>query len=530
MLIATLVAHACGYAFGVSNQTTYFLSALQRAHPELLHRDWLVSSTTPYHTVFSALAAYGFRADDGGTVAFGIAHVAIMVAVVCGVFLVVGGATRRSALPVLVLVVGWLAVNGERSIAGSYLWSSYLQPSLLGAAGWMIALGLFVRGRSLGAGIALAIGGVFHVNFLIVGIATFALAQLAVDRRLKPLLLLLAPQLVAALVVAPEIFANLGARDPEHALWVLVQFHAPGHYKPSRILRALPYFVRWIALAAVIAPVVLRSAARDALHRLLVWSLIAAGLCVAVALMTLIPPCLPLTRLYVSRLAPFALVAAQIVIAIAMASDRSAWRELPAWRRAIAAALAIWICVQAPFWIPAEAAWVSWLALATVAITALVPAPRWLLAVTAVATLAAPLVYRRHVILRDVETRPDDHDALYAWARTSPVDAVFLTPPDLLSFRLLGRRAIYVDFKSPPLAPDGLVAWHERLCRVTGAAPTQKVPDHRERWLAASGEELLSRARSLGVDYLVLDRSAEHDRIAAPPVYRNDHFAVFIAR
>jgi hypothetical protein len=539
--VAAFVAHACGYSFGIANQATYFLQPLHRAHPELLRHDWLVTSTAEYHSVFSFLAGLLFRVDDSGATAFGIVHFAVMVTLVCGVFLVVRGATTRAALASFVLVVGWLTVNGERSVAGSYLWSCYLQPSLVASAGWLVALALHVRGRPLATGLALATSGVFHANFLLLGIGMFGLAELVADRdrRARRLSLLLAPQLVALAVIAPEIFAHTGSSDPERALWVLVQFHAPVHYKPSWIVRTLPSLVRWIALAIVVAPVALELGDRAAVRRLVWWSAIAGTLCALGAVIMMLPPLLPLTRLYVWRLAPFAMVAAQIVIALAVAAtiaNPRCWREQPRWRRIAAVVLVVWIAARLPFLLPAPADWSVWLTIAAIAVAWIVT-PRWrsvVLATLALATLAAPLWYRRGDLLAPktgITTDGTDTDALYTWARTSsPVDAEFMTPPDLYRFRLVARRAVYADFKSPPLAPDGLIEWHARLRQMTGALPAEKVPAHRKHWKDATGDELFGRAKQLGTDFLVLDRSATHDRIAAQPVYTNAAYAVFAVR
>ena len=539
--VAALVAHTCGYAFGVANQTTYFLQPLHRAHPELRTQDWLVTSTAEYHSVFSVVGGWLFRLDDTGATAFGIVHFILMIVLVCGVFLVVRNTTTRATLSIFVLVVGWLAVNGERSVAGTYLFSGYLQPSLIGSAGWLFALAMHVQRRPLAAGIALAIGGLFHANFLVLGIGMFALAELIADRQQLPrrLALLLGPQLVALAVLAPEIFAHASSSDPDQALWVLVQFHAPTHYKPSWIARTLPSLVRWAALAVVVAPVALAYGEREAVRRLLWWSVIATAICTIGALIMMLPPLLPLTRLFVWRLAPFAILAAQIVIAIAVAAtitNPQCWREQPIWRRALAVVLVVWIVARAPFTTPAPADWVLLVTLVALALAWVVPS-RWrslLLTAAAATTLAALPWYARSELVHPrtgVASEGVESDGLYTWARTSsPVDAVFMTPPVLMRFRLIARRAIYVDFKSPPLTPDGLVEWHARLCRMTGAPPTDKVPTHRKYWLEATGDTLLARAKQLGVDFLVLDRSPAHDQIAVQPVYSNAAFAVYATR
>jgi hypothetical protein len=538
--VSAVVAHACGYGFAVANQTTYFLQALHRAHPELWRNDWLVTSTSEYHSLFGIFGGLMFRLDDSGATVFAITHVVLMIALLCGVFLIVRGTTTRAALVIFILVVGWLAVNGEHSIAGSYLWSAYLQPSLIGSVGWVIALAMHVRGRPLATGLALAIGGVFHVNYLVLGIGVFGLAELlaARDGRVKRLALLLLPQLVALACVAPELLANGGGSDPDHALWVLVQFHAPLHYKPSWIVRTLPSLVRWIALAIVVVPLASEYGQRPAVRRLMWWSAIAAAICALGAVVMMVPALLPLTRLYVWRLAPFSIAAAQIVIAIAVAAtiaNPRAWQAQPLWRRIAAVGLLVWIAASAPFTSPAAADGSLWITVAAIAIA--IVAARWrpvVLVGAALATLALPLWYRRDELLHpdaSIDSDGADTDALYAWARTSTsVDAVFLTPPDLYRFRLVARRAVYADFKSPPLAPDALIEWHARLCRMNGVLPTDKVPTHRQHWLDAPGDELLVRAQQLGVDYLVLDHTPAHDHIAAHPVFANAAFTVYAVR
>ena len=130
--IGALIAHTCGYRFAVANQLTYFVDPLHRAHPELFHTDWLVTSTDAYHRVFSMCAAWLYRLDDSCLTSAAVTHVVLMIAHVVALYAIVTAVTDRYRLTVFAIVIGWIALAGERSVAGSYLWASYLQPSTVG--------------------------------------------------------------------------------------------------------------------------------------------------------------------------------------------------------------------------------------------------------------------------------------------------------------------------------------------------------------------------------------------------------------
>jgi len=536
VVAAASIAHSCGYLFGVSNQLTYFIEPLHRAHPELFRHDWLVTSTTPYHSVFAAAASYLFRWDDSGVIGCAIAHAIVMTAVVTSVFIIVVGATPRHALAVFVIVAAWLTINGDRSMAGSYLWSGYLQPSLIATLGWVLALGAYIRGRPLATGLALAVAGVFHVNFLLLGIGVFTLAELVAERRARRLAWLLAPQMIALIVLAPQLFASAGGHDSQLALWILTKFHAPVHYNPWAVRHGLTILVRWVALAIVVAPVAIEYGRGDAIRRLVTWCTIAGAICTLAIPLLWIRPLLPLTRLYVWRIAPFAQLAAMIVIALAAVAtidDPSRWRSQRAWRCWLAAALTAWIVWKAP----ADVASKGGSAIPIVAVgvvIAMLAAPRWRRAlpiVVALVCLAVALGGRWSTIAHpraEVASAGPETDALYAWARTStPVDARFMTPPDLGGFRLLARRAIIADFKSPPLLPDEIVEWYRRLCRVVGDPDLRDVPQTNLRWGESTGSQLLARAIALDAQYLVLDRTREQADLPRAPVYANAGYVVY---
>jgi hypothetical protein len=528
VVIGFLIAHSCGYLFGVKNQLTYFIAPLARIHPELYRNDWFASTTT-YHRWFSISASWLFRVDDTGALGCAIAHVALMTALLAGVFATVTGVTKRSAFAVFAIVGAWLTINGDRSVAGSYLWSGYLQPSLLATVGWVVALAAYVRGRAGVTGVALAAGGLFHANFLVLGIGMFALAELVATggRPARRLIWLLVPQLVVLAVLAPDLWTSSRGADPDLALWILERFHAPGHYDPYAVAHTLVYLVRWVLLALVVAPL----AESEAAGRLVSWCWIAAAICVVAVPVLMVPALAGLTRLYVWRLAPFAQLAAMIVIAIAVIAtieDPTRWREQPRSRRYAAVALAGWVVGSAAYEVGAVGGWAPAACVGGIVLAIVVPnASRWLPMLVAVASLAIVLYPRWDAVAHPriaVAAASFETDDLYEWARTTtPVDAVFLTPPSLSGFRLLARRAIVVDLKSPPLVPDELVEWYRRLCRVVDEPDLRDAAETDRLWRAASKAVLLARAKELGADYLVLDRRAE----TTDTVYASSKFAVY---
>ena len=124
-----------------------------------------------------------------------------------------------------------------------------------------------------------------------------------------------------------------------------------------------------------------------------------------------------------------------------------------------------------------------------------------------------------------VSAGSDGERALYRWARdATPTDALFVTPPKLSRFRLLARRAIIADTKSPPLHPDALVGWYRRLCALVEQkdAPTHETIE--QLWYGLSPDQLERIARGFGADYIVV---GPWTLLPGAVVYENDEFAVY---
>ena len=127
----------------------------------------------------------------------------------------------------------------------------------------------------------------------------------------------------------------------------------------------------------------------------------------------------------------------------------------------------------------------------------------------------------RSLLLRDGGAKQDD---LYTWMREkTEKDAIFLTPPDVDTFRFYGQRAIVVDWKSTPMVPSELVEWLRRLSDVSGR------PVESKRDLRGYGEldrEQIERLKAkYNLDYAVVRRGAERS-LGFDTVFKNHRYAV----
>lgn len=513
--LAVLLTLAFTVQFGAVNQATYLLDPLHRALPELFHRDWFVHDTPSYQPAFGWLVQWLFRLDPEGPIAIVTAHIAIAIATFLALtWLVTALAPAWQAIAIVLVAAVTLGI----SMGGSYLLAGYFQPSSLATLGWLIAMAALVRRRYLLAGLALAIGGIVHVNFLVLGVGLFTLAALAARATWRELAMLVAPQLVVLACFAPLL---VGATGPSKlALHILVDFHAPVHYAPKRLVTWIAELAAW-QLAAFAA---LRLATPTREARTLWWfSLIGLAITAGSALV-MRAGWLSLTQLFCARIAPFEQLACQVLVASALVAADKTRR---AW---IAVAIAVALLVVWHFLRYAIPLWAVVVAIATIAAIVIAP-PRIAHHVTtalAIYLVAAALWKSpRGSGLTTLPYASPTERSLTSWAREhTDVDALFLVPPGMGRFRLLARRAVIADTKSPPLRPDLLVEWYRRLCAMVKLPDAETFQAIEARYAQLSAADLDEIAHAFGADYIIASPGA----MPAAPVFANEEYAVYRAR
>jgi hypothetical protein len=525
-IAALLLALAYLAPYGSTNQATYLLDPLHRAMPELFHRDWFVSETPPYLPVFGWITQWFYVVDPEGNLAFAIAQVVVMLASYAAIYAIVRAV--EGGWRAFIIIASFVTVSKGLSMGGSYLLVGYLQPSSLATLGWLVAIAALVSDRYLACGIAAAAGGALHANYLVLGIGLFTLAALARrDVSLRDHARILVPQLVVLAAFAPSLFGAAGVDD--QALWILTHFHAPVHYAPGRLIRWIPPLVAWQAGAYAALYLLDHGPRARVLWR---FSLVAFGIVAASALAIRFAGLESLTQVRWSRIGPFGELACKVLVAVALVRQAVRPKAMSPRTRVLVVLAMLAPMYETGVHLFALTPWTAiavgsllvvlvlgpWPRAARIALTALV------LAAFAFALWASP----RGDGLRTPINAPDDELALSRWVRAeTPVDALFLAPPGEYRFRLLARRAVIVDTKSPPLQPDLLLAWYRRLCAMTlyPEAPTFEAVENRYGELTAA--QLEEVARRFRADYIVVTAPTA---FTEAPVFANASYRVFRLR
>ncbi len=561
-LLLVLVVSVCfglsfGLNYGVDNQTVYMLGSLRLLDPSVLARDWYTTQSANYHPAFAYLGWLLLALDRGGRfVGYGLVVVASLGAASL-YWLAAELLPRRQAVATFLLVMAIAFVTRMRSVAVSYAFDFILQPSALGSLFLLAALAPFVSGRWLVSGVFLGLSGLFHANYLILGIGTFGLVHLLLGWKDLPKRLLqqLGPPLVAFLLLSPLFFHSFGSKENAVlAQDILFNIRAPHHYSPKNWRGGFYPVAAWQMLGLGAGAWLLRGL--DGRGRRLGALVVAMSAVIWGGTMLTTWVFIPrVAQLFVWRYAPF--LDLLMVLLLCTASVRIAvqpglFRRVgPAGLALVLGGLVTLTMLDGP---AKENGGVPRAVLLAVA-----PAAVGLLGAGAGALLA-----RRRVKIEVVRAFLSRHGAwavvayaafacwhmgsaqvqnyrarsniftgfsgpeadLYGWIKGhTPKDAIFLTPPQIDRFRLNAERAIVVDWKASAITPDDLVEWYRRLEDISGRKNFRKGEDVTEGYADLTPARLEALKAKYHVDYAVVARGRENG-LPGKVVYQNGRFVV----
>ncbi|HEY3498491.1 MAG TPA: DUF6798 domain-containing protein [Polyangiaceae bacterium] len=541
--IALAYAMSLGWNFGTGGQSTYLVLSLRILDSGLLARDWYATDTTQYHPAFALLGAGLFAIDSSGW-AFALGHTLLVAATMTGLYFALRlTAGQRLALPAYSILMAFGFATNWRGPLMTYVFDGGLQPSGVSSALLLLSVTPFLRERYLKSSILLALSGLFHLNLLLLSCAAFAFAHLLLGR--QGLARRLALQLaLPALVFAgflPTLLRSLASPPGfELARRVFVEARNPHHFAVANEWQHFLSFVGWelVGFGCVFALCrgggdrpLLRLGALGGGMAIVVWGGVLATFASA-----------RFATLFAWRVLPHAellLELGAVSVVVRLLADPSLSRRFVPFGAALAipgVLLLLGYYGAVAHRRPVEILCLLAVALALSALFArqgravgraeLVAGGGALLALFALGPLA-------RVPLHSSLLAPVDEGGeagLFRFMRErTPRDALFLTPPELGGARVLGRRAVIVDWKASPVFPGEILEWHRRLLDVTGARDIRGPADlEGYRTLdAARFERLLARYR---FDYAVVRKGDEGRLPDYPRTYENREFVVLRAR
>jgi hypothetical protein len=480
-----------GYRFGESNHAVYLVDALRQLDPTLLRNDWWANSTLQYHFAFNVMTAALMRAGVlEPAFLLGYLLLAVLLHVAWRKLVLRLGGSDATYLVSVVLF--YVLAGGVGLGMYHFLQDSSFLPSNVSNVAMLWGIYLWIAGMPALAGICFGLAGLFHINHALSGIGIWFCATAFEGRRVVGrswwvgtfiLLAMCAAQIVPAL---RAVLSRSGGLPTEQFIDLFVRFRHPHHFDPSTW--------HWAIWLTFLVPIP--------------WAVIAAQ--------KPAPPEHADARRRAGVM--FKLYAAMVVLALVTAGFwflAETFVQLNLFRFSIYPKLLTCIAVASLLWQGDTRRRVTVAGgLAMVAVVA---------ASVAVSTgLLAPPTVRSPLGVKVAGLDGDDaaYLELARWARDhTPLDAIFLVPPDEESFRVHARRAIVVNFKGVPQLSAELPEWRDRLQTVLDldtpgllALPRpmgRTLRAIRERYDALPAAHHVDVARLYGARFIVLTRRSD---------------------
>jgi len=543
LVLALLFGLGFGLNYGSSNQVQYLLPSVRALHPSLWTRDFVVTQTYNYHPVYPLLGTLLLRFCPSG-LAIAWANVVLIAVGMLAVYVVLRLLLNQErALPAFCIVLVLASVTRTNAPGLSYAFSEIFQPSTLGSVGMLAAAAAFIADRPLVSGLCLAVAGLFHVNYLVLGLCVFGTAWLLGGREglLPRLLAGLGPPLVVLLFFLPFLLAGGGAGASAEARRFLLDVRSPHHYRVPGFAWDFAFWggQQCLAVATLLAPARRGLRCQRRILRLLFgfWALM-----VPAALLSSVVVVPVVKQLFAWRVSAEAELLAQAALAAALVGlycdGRAALTDFDRPARALATiglgALVLGSLVTGK--------WNLTLAVLCFLLVAFAIEKGVLGARVAerglslgrasgalLITLVAVNVARFSRLGRYSNELSGGEPGLTELCRWvidhTPEDALFLTPPVEDDLRFNCRRAIVVDWKWVPALPSEILSWRHRLEDVTGRTPFRSASD-------LAGYDQLDRdrvallQRRYGIDYVVVERGHELD-LGVQPEFSGRRFTVY---
>jgi hypothetical protein len=487
----------------------------------LLQRDWFTTQTLQYHGAFTWVCVELMRWKIIEP-AFLIGYLGLAILLQVGWLQwtkILGGNVEVYLLSVL-----FFEISGGGFGLGMYefLQDRCVLASNLASVAMLWGFYFWVAQKPTRAGMLLGFAGLFHLNYAIAGVAIWmglcasnAWRKKGAGFPVSGTVLLVALCMPSVWPAARAVLAQGRGMRLGEFVAIYVRLRHPHHYDPSSWPIALWLSFLWPFVPAIwIACRSEITESRRQTYR--IFGMLALLLAVALLGAGIWYISEGLIQMSLFRFSIFLKLLSCIGAACAMRK----W--IKPWAITLAAICAGGMLIVAQTRTGAWAAENKLVLLAAAAVCLTVAAYAWITArawrsMLATCLLAAGVAgFWTHWGVRwpGLERESTDEVALCDWVRANtPVDAVFLTPPQEEAFRLHAQRAVVVNFKCVPQLSGELALWRDRMEAVLDE-PLSALPHRYDLALAAMGHRydavdaghLRSVAARYGAQYVVTKR------------------------
>jgi len=436
-------------------------------------------------------------------------------------------------------------LESTRSVGDSYIFSTTLQPSIFGSTFTLLGILFFLKTKYLISGILLAIAGYMHTNFLLLSFVYIGLAHIFIGKEnfLPRTIKQFTPLLIILVIKLPILFAMISSENGELATYIFQFIRSPFHYVPNTYLMDFYLICGW-SIVGIASIYILN--VEEALKRHLI--AIYASLLIFVLIATLLTTVtfIPfISKLFVWRIAPFCNLLSQIFFVSALInfafqqSNNSPNKHLLSIGLIGIGGLFIFRWYAYAYGITA---FNTFLIIGLFGFLLILTSRNYLdrflgsinlqtVKYLSMALVGLSLIYGYNSYFFKISSFVNNYPGtaekqLYSWVKSSPENSIFVTSLELDSFRILGERAVVVDWRSTPVDPDGLIEWYKRVEDVSGVNEFKNLEDAQNGYLTMDAARLENLKDLYSADYAVLFNNQNISLLNFKTVYKNEKYAV----
>jgi hypothetical protein len=542
ILLLSIIACSLSFGlnYGISNQNTYLIQGLTLIDPSFLIGDWFAHNTHHYHNNFSiiliAVNSIGLPIPE--SLAF--IEIALRILALYAIYKIVLLVANKQAFTTVLLILALIVFERTKSLAGSYIFSTILQPSSFGAAFFLLSSYFFLRGKYFLSGLCMAFSGLMHTNFLLLGFVVFGLAHLFLG--VKGILRRMSLQFPLMLSVfafnIPFLLSMISSEHGEQATYIFQFIRSPHHYVPNHFIYSFVVFFGWSLLGlAGLMSLKIDSDLKKRLTGLYSGLLIPIIIASLLTTIVFIPA---VSKLFFWRMAPFCVLISQIAFVSSIVSQTFLGNKSPNTHKVAELSIALLGMLLISIWY--VIVYKHYLLLPCLIIFLLMVNFRQGIhkilhininqKITNVATITIAVFTLGYGLNHSLHSStllnglPEPEQQLYQWVKNTDTSSKFLVPPNLINFRLHGERPIIADWKSTPIDPDGLIEWYNRIEDSTGTKGVHSYKEAEEGYsnLNLNGLKALKDKYAISYAVLYTDKNTLNHNL--PIVFKNSEFVV----